>query len=76
MIEAPRHLIRAGAGRVRVLRLVVDAGHCYPLRYHARPGPGMCRMCGCTDRYACASGCGWANKTKTICARCEERICR
>lgn len=76
MIEAPRHLIRARGGRVRVLRLVVDGTRCYPLRYHARRGPGLCRCCGCTDRYACPGGCGWADQAQTVCTKCEEKLCR
>lgn len=75
-IEAPRHLIRAPGGRVRVLRLVCNRQYCYPLRYTAYPGPGMCAQCGCTDRWGCLGGCGWANASKTVCTRCEERICR
>lgn len=76
MIEPRPHLIRAGRGRVRVLRLACDGSRCYPLRYHARPGAGMCRNCGCTRQYACAGGCGWANAARTVCTKCEERICR
>lgn len=45
MFEPRRHLIRVGR-RVRVLRLVVDAGAAYPLRYERRRGPGICRQCG------------------------------
>jgi hypothetical protein len=71
MVEAPRHLIRAGAGRVRVLRLVVDAGHCYPLRYTTRQ---YCRMCGCTEAHACLGGCAWADAGKTVCTACVERM--
>lgn len=74
MTEAPRHLIRAGGGRVRVLRLVVDGGHCHPLRYHARLGPGVCRGCGCTDRYACPGGCAWVNERRTLCSSCYEKL--
>jgi hypothetical protein len=76
MVEAPRHLIRAGAGRVRVLRLVCADGHCYPLVYTARPGAGMCKLCGCTRQYACPGGCSWADSSKTVCSACEARICR
>lgn len=74
MTEAPRHLIRAGPGRIRVLRLVVDGGAAYPLRYEAARGPGLCRHCGCTDKYACAVGCGWANVERTLCSACYERM--
>lgn len=58
MIEAPSHIIRAGHGRVRVLRLVVSGGHTYPLRYTTRV---YCRRCGCCERFACQGGCAWAN---------------
>jgi hypothetical protein len=75
MTESPRFLIDAGGGFVRVLRLVTDEyGHIYPLRYTARLGaPGMCRICGCTDRYACPAGCGWVNRRQTLCSVCLER---
>jgi len=23
------------------------------------PGPGVCRVCGCTDQYGCPEGCYW-----------------
>ena len=68
-----RHRIRADAGRIRVLRLAVAGRHIYPLRYHARPGPGFCQTCGCTDRYACPGGCAWVNKGNTLCSQCYER---
>lgn len=74
MIEAPRHLIRASAGRVRVLRLVADGRAVWPLRYEAERGPGCCRQCGCTDRYACAGGCGWVNEERDLCSSCYERM--
>lgn len=77
MTEAPRHLIRQPGGLIRVLRCVVHAGTVRLLRYSAYPGPGMCAQCGCTDRWGCLGGCGWANASKTtICTRCEERIGR
>jgi hypothetical protein len=71
-----RHLIRADAGRIRVLRLAVAGRHIYPLRYHARSGPGLCQRCGCTDRYACPGGCSWVNTRNTLCSRCYERTLR
>jgi len=78
MIEAPRHLIKAGPGRrIRVLRLVAHAGHTYPLRYHATLGAGCCRVCGCTDRYGCPQGCAWLDLAKRdLCTRCAWRIMR
>ena len=36
--------------------------------------PGQCSVCGCTDRYGCDGGCGWANAEHTLCTRCIERI--
>ena len=74
MIEAPRHLIKADAGRIRVLRLTVVDGHAYPLRYHARLEPGFCHRCGCTDQYACPEGCSWVNATHTLCSACLEKL--
>jgi hypothetical protein len=76
MIEAHRHLIRAEAGRIRVLRLVADGGRIYPLRYHARRGPGMCQVCGCTRQYACPGGCAWLDHRRDICTKCAWRIMR
>jgi len=73
MIEAPRHLIRAGRGRVRVLRLVADGDHCLALAYTVPIGSGTCCRCGCTDRYGCGGGCAWANASHTICTRCLEK---
>jgi hypothetical protein len=72
-IQTRSHLIRAGAGKVRVLRLAVVGRFVYPLRYTARSGPGCCQYCGCTDRYGCGGGCGWANASHTICTRCLEQ---
>ena len=70
MIEAPSHLIDAGHGRVRVLRLVCADGHTWPLRYETDPCQGMCEYCGCTDRYGCEGGCYWVDLAHTVCSRC------
>lgn len=32
--------------------------------------PGRCRWCGCTDEFACDSGCSWANSRLTLCSAC------
>jgi hypothetical protein len=32
--------------------------------------PGVCRRCGCTDKYACLGGCCWADETQTLCTMC------
>lgn len=37
----------------------------------AKPKPGTCRVCSCTEDHACEGGCSWADKTKTICTRCD-----
>lgn len=74
IIEAPRHLIRQPGGRVRVLRLVCNRQYCYPLRYTAFRGPGMCSVCGCTDKYGCSPPCCWVDATKTLCSACAERL--
>jgi hypothetical protein len=31
---------------------------------------GRCRLCGCTDEYACPGGCSWANQQQTLCSAC------
>ena len=75
MIEAPSHLIRAGAGRIRVLRLMVDGDQFWPLRYEVHPDEDMCKVCGCTNIFGCAAPhCYWANATHTLCSRCAERM--
>lgn len=72
MIEAPSHLIRAGRGQLKVLRLAIVDGRTQPVAYMARRGRGCCAVCGCTDLYACVGGCGWANASHTRCTRCLE----
>lgn len=66
-------LIRAGKGRVRVLRLFAGA-ETYALRYTVEPGQDYCRVCGCVEMYGCAGGCGWVNAAHTLCSRCYERM--
>lgn len=73
MIEAPSHIIRAGRGRVKVLRLAIVDGRTVPCAYIARSGPGMCQHCGCTDAYACVGGCSWVDLAHTVCSRCFKR---
>jgi len=34
------------------------------------PPAGVCRVCGCTEENPCPGGCGWTDKTRTICTRC------
>lgn len=77
MIEAKSHLVRIGAGRVRVLRLMVDGAQFWPLAYTVAPGQDYCHVCGCTDRHGCtAPHCYWANAARDLCSRCAERIAR
>ena len=33
---------------------------------------GICRVCGCTDDWACDGGCEWVNAQHTLCSACEE----
>ena len=73
MTEARSILIRAGHGRVRVLRLLCDQLGIATYSYRRLNGPGMCQRCGCTDRYGCGGGCLWANASHTICTRCLEK---
>lgn len=69
MIEAPSHLINAGGGRIRVLRLPLSVW-CFALRYTVEPGESYCHICGCTDTYGCAGGCSWVDLAHTVCSRC------
>lgn len=32
------------------------------------PGPGVCRVCGCTDEYGCDGGCYWVEPD--LCSSC------
>jgi hypothetical protein len=32
--------------------------------------PGQCRWCKCTYDRPCANGCGWADRTQTLCTEC------
>lgn len=34
------------------------------------PGPGVCRVCGCTDEYGCPEGCWWVEPD--LCSSCVE----
>jgi hypothetical protein len=63
-----RHRIRADGGRIRVLRLAVAGRHIYPLRYHARPGPGCVSGAAARISYACPGGCSWVNTSAIRCA--------
>lgn len=76
MTEAPSHLIRASRGRTRVLRLAIVDGRCHPLRYLVKRDQDMCEICGCTENRACMGGCGWANRSHTLCTACAERTAR
>lgn len=76
MIESRSHLIRAGHGQLRVLRLAADGAQLALHRYRAHTGSGTCRLCGCTDAYGCIGGCGWVNRRMTLCSRCYERRLR
>lgn len=72
MITTHSHLIRAGSGRVRVLRLFAGA-ETYALRYTVERGESWCRVCGCTDIYGCSPQCSWVDLAHTICSRCFKR---
>lgn len=37
----------------------------------AKPTPGVCRECGCTEEKPCSGGCAWTDKTKTLCTACQ-----
>ncbi len=39
-------------------------------RADARPTPGICSQCGCTDLAACDGGCCWVDLTETLCSSC------
>jgi hypothetical protein len=32
--------------------------------------PGVCRWCRCTYESPCANGCGWVDRTQTLCTEC------
>jgi hypothetical protein len=35
---------------------------------------GVCAVCGCTDRRACAPfGCSWTTRARTLCSACDPR---
>lgn len=36
------------------------------------PTPGVCRVCGCSEAFACDCGCAWANPERTLCTRCAD----
>jgi hypothetical protein len=76
MIEARSHLIRAGRGRVKVLRLAANGQEVYPLAYTVAQGQPWCRVCGCTNARSCIGRCAWANARQTLCTRCADRITR
>lgn len=73
MIESRSHLICAGAGRVKVLRLAADGQHIYPAVYTVYPEQRWCRSCGCTELFGCVGGCAWV--LPNLCSRCFERGC-
>ena len=72
MTTAPSHLIRAGHGVIRVLRLFAGA-RTYALRYEVHPDEDMCQYCGCTNIFGCAGGCAWVDLAHTVCSRCFKR---
>lgn len=32
--------------------------------------PGICRWCRCTHDNPCANGCGWVDRSQTLCSEC------
>lgn len=32
--------------------------------------PRTCRVCGCTDEFACEGGCTWLDERDNLCSRC------
>lgn len=32
---------------------------------------GVCKVCACSEADACDDGCGWANRSQTLCTACE-----
>lgn len=41
---------------------------------HDRDGYLRCRVCGCTEREACAGGCGWEPGEHDLCTVCAAAI--
>jgi len=35
-----------------------------------RAGIRHCRICGCTEDFACRGGCSWSAEDETVCSRC------
>lgn len=44
-------------------------------RAAAKPTPGTCRVCGCTDSRACRGGCCWTDEARTLCSGCACAAC-
>jgi hypothetical protein len=36
--------------------------------------PGRCLVCGCSDRWGCASSCHWVDDWHTLCSRCARNM--
>jgi len=36
------------------------------------PGPGVCRVCGCTDEHGCPEGCWWVEPD--LCSSCAGAV--
>jgi hypothetical protein len=49
---------------------VCDAQQIEPEMRWVAARRGVCRVCGCTDERACAEGCSWANRERTVCSAC------
>lgn len=60
---------------LREKKIVRDIGRVGEQRFLVRPGKylpaGICKKCGCTERFACKGGCSWADKEHRLCTRCE-----
>jgi hypothetical protein len=74
MIATRATLIRAGAGRVRVLRLRTIGRVLMLLPYEVRHNEAMCQRCGCTELLGCPGGCYWATAAHDLCSRCAGRM--
>lgn len=44
-----------------------DAWHCAHAMDAYRAGQPYCRVCLCTEDFACERGCAWANAERTVC---------
>lgn len=55
---------------VKKYGIKLSPGSCEIVTVKKGPVSGICRVCGCTDAFACNGGCHWMDAKHTICSRC------